>query len=368
MIVRIFKILINSFFILGKLPPITAIKKRELFPKELLIEGDKISVNVNINGCYDNRYMEAVLKEINLIGKMQNRKIDLMHFSISCISFKELLEKFDSITNEIKKYFNIKDGITIPIRLESYIKGDIVYDDLKVLKDKGVKTLNIDGHSLNKYNKSDLEKLKTDLRRVGFKEICFLLNGKENGFSFEEVKSDCEIAFDIGADFFAIDEFKVLKNYKSIKERKAMLKNILDYRDEMGYEKYSGISFAKKQQNLDGSQEFFNFGLNARGRFSNLQIETENNIEKYIEYLEADEMPIKSFVKYSNRENMGYYFSGTIFNDHKINKVHFKNKFGKDIKKVLRMILLWWKIKGYITEDEDNIYITNKGIINFKSM
>ncbi len=358
---------LNFSLITRKYPPSVASENRAVFPTEILLnDSDKIGFNVNITGIKENKkYLDAVLKEIKLIGEMQSKKIDVEFFSIQGDVY-DVSENIDTLLNEVEKYFVIKQEIIVPIDLNKFLQGKIRFENLHALKNKGVKRVNFTGNDFYKHKKSDLENLKKNLKECNFENINFLLSVGIVDQKFDDVVNDIDIAFDLGANSFSIFPGSV----KNFKERKIFLKKILNHAKEKGYKRYKNYLFVKNDKELEKLYDCdvnLNCGVNVGSFIRSEKIFNETSIDKYIEALDNNRLPIKSYCKCSYREEM-YDFAFRNITNLSLNKEEFEDNFNVSIKKAFYFTIMWCKLRGFIKEDTENLYITDKGLVHFNTI
>jgi coproporphyrinogen III oxidase-like Fe-S oxidoreductase len=90
-------------------------------------------------------------------------------------------------------------------------------------------------------------------------------------------------------------------------------------------------------------------------------------VENYIGKISEDKFPIIRYRNLSKREHIYYYFLTKLFGM-QVNKKQFEKDFGKSIGSSLFTELTVMKLDGLLKEDDENIYVTEKGMFSVSIM
>jgi coproporphyrinogen III oxidase-like Fe-S oxidoreductase len=90
-------------------------------------------------------------------------------------------------------------------------------------------------------------------------------------------------------------------------------------------------------------------------------------VENYIKKINEDKFPIIRYRNLSEREHIYYYFLTKLFGM-QVNKEQFKKDFGKNIDLRLFKELAAMKLYGLLTEDKENVWVTDKGMFSVSIM
>lgn len=191
------------------------------------------------------RYIDALIKEIHLVGSRWEgrRKAGSLYFGGGTPAL--LADKIEDIVSALEEHFIITEGIGIELHPDN-----VNIPVLETLKKAGVSKISIGIQSFqDKYQKIlqrrkfDVEVLAEALKVVSFETVSmdFIFALPEQ--TFEDLKSDIDMAFNSGANHIAIYPFIDFTFTKSTvpvmpkKEKRKLLDEITNYCMDKGYER-----------------------------------------------------------------------------------------------------------------------------------
>ncbi|MBQ4146074.1 MAG: radical SAM protein [Clostridia bacterium] len=323
----------------------------------------------DVEKCND--YIDNLIQEIHMVGKNHNGKKKVTSLYFGGGSPALAVDRIEEIINTIKLYFDITDGVGIELH-----PFDLELSKLNKLKIAGITKISIGVQSFNeKYqkllgrNKIDGKEIKTILEKVKFETVSMDFIFALPNQTFEDLKSDIDIAFECGGNHIAIYPFIDFTFTKSKiktmnkKEKRKLLDAITNYCYSKGYRRDSIWTFSNNETAKYSSMtrdNFLGFGCSAT-TLLNKQFKINTfSVEEYIKRIKKDTLPTSLTIKFTLRQRMVYYLFWTAYST-KVNSAEFEKFFNVPLNKMYGFELLLAKILGFVTEKEGVYSMTLKG-------
>jgi oxygen-independent coproporphyrinogen-3 oxidase len=317
------------------------------------------------------RYKIALIREIQMVGSQLKgeKRVTSLYFGGGTPAL--MADCLKDIIDCLNKYFIIQNGIGVELHPD-----DICQSTLKQLKTAGVTMVSIGIQSFNQQCLSALGRKDTGflnrlqlVHRAGFEVVDVDLIFAIPTQTEEVLLQDIEIAFTNGAtqistypfiDFtFANNTYKPL----SEKEKKKMLKAIVDYCKKTGRERTSVWTFAKAKTGKYSSitrDSFLGFGVSATTLLrKEFKINTFS-IEAYIDRICRNQLPTSLTLSFTLRQRAIYYLFW-----HAYSLLIDPNKFEKIIGYPLFKLYgfeLWiCERLGFMKKRNNRYYLTDRG-------
>lgn len=318
-----------------------------------------------------NRYIDALLREIHLVGGRHNgRKITTsLYFGggTPALAADRLKEMIDAIED----HFIITEGVGVELHPE-----DVNPAVLQTLQEAGVTKISIGIQSFRKKFQHilgraevDISAIKKALSGVPFETVSMDFIFALPTQTFDDLKADLDAAFENGANHVAIYPFIDFTFTSSAvaampeKEKRALLNEITVYCMDKGYTRSSIWTFSKDKHAKYSSMtrdNFLGFGCSATTLLNDQFKINTFSVEDYCARVGGGTLPTSLTLRFSLRQRMVYYLFWTAYST-KIDAGEFEKFFGVPLNKMYGMELKIAKWLGFLTE-EDGIYrMTPKG-------
>jgi len=325
-----------------------------------------------------NNYLNAVLKEIDIVCSGQNEKkiVTSLYFGGGTPSL--LLHGLQKIISKLENYFIIADGIGVELHPD-----DICENTLNALKTYGVNMLSIgiqsfDSECLNSLGRKNgdfIKKLEL-VKSYNFSVIDVdLIFGIPNQTK-NSLINDISTAFEHGAtqvstypfiDFsFADNKNKPVKE----KEKKAMLTAITEYAGNKNIERTSVWTFSKKGTKKYSSvtrDSFLGFGVSAVTLLRETYKINTFSIPEYIKRINENKLATSLTLNFTKRQRACYFLFWSCYSM-LIDTAEFKNMIGKSIEKLFGFELMIGEKTGLIKKENNNYRLTGKGAYFYHKM
>jgi oxygen-independent coproporphyrinogen-3 oxidase len=281
------------------------------------------------------------------------------------------VDRIKEIIDAINEHFIITEGIGLELHPDN-----LTEDVLKRLKDAGVTKISIGIQSfLDKYQKVlgrkivDQSKIKEVLSAVQFETVSMDFIFALPGQTFDDLKSDIDKAFSIGANHVAIYPFidftftdsKVTALPK--RKKRKLLDDITNYCLNKGYTRSSIWTFSSEPEANYSSMtrdNFIGFGCSATSLFKDQFKINTFDVDSYCERINSGSLASSVTIRFIKRQRMVYWLFWTAYST-KVRDVDFEKFFGKPLKKVYGFELFVAKLLGFITEDNGTYKMTLRG-------
>ena len=318
-----------------------------------------------------NKYIDALIKEIHMVGSQQEGRKEVTSLYFGGGTPALAVDRIKEIIDAINEHFIITEGIGLELHPDN-----LTEDVLKRLKDAGVTKISIGIQSfLDKYQKVlgrkivDQSKIKEALSAVQFETVSMDFIFALPGQTFDDLKSDIDKAFSIGANHVAIYPFidftftdsKVSALPK--RKKRKLLDDITNYCLNKGYTRSSIWTFSSEPEANYSSMtrdNFIGFGCSATSLFKDQFKINTFDVDSYCERINSGSLASSVTIRFIKRQRMVYWLFWTAYST-KVRDVDFEKFFGKPLKKVYGFELFVAKLLGFITEDNGTYKMTLRG-------
>ena len=317
------------------------------------------------------RYIDALIQEIHLVGGQQTgrKQVTSLYFGGGTPALAA--NRIKDIVDALNEHFIITEGIGLELHPDN-----VNVEVLQTLKDAGVTKISIGIQSFcDKYQKIlgrkkvDVAAMRKALDAVPFETVSMDFIFALPGQTYEDLKSDIDEAFSLGANHVAIYPFIDFTFTESPvatmpkKEKRALLDAITQYCFEKGYSRNSIWTFSSKEDANYSSMtrdNFLGFGCSAtsllKGQF---KINTFD-VESYCERIASGSLATSLTIRFTKRQRMIYWLFWTAYST-RVNANDFEKFFGVPLKKMYGFELWIAKLLGFIKEDNGVYEMTLKG-------
>ena len=187
--------------------------------------------------------------------------------------------------------------------------------------------------------------------------------------TYEDLKSDIDTAFEIGANHIAIYPFIDFTFTSSTvkampkKQKRKLLDQITNYCINKGYARNSIWTFSSEQEAKYSSMtrdNFLGFGCSATTLLKDQFKINTFNVEEYIKRINEEKLATSLTIRFTRRQRMIYYLFWTAYST-KVDKRDFEKFFGVSLKKMYGFEIWLAKLFGYIKEKDGVYTMTLKG-------
>ncbi len=317
------------------------------------------------------RYIDALLREIHMVGGQHDGKKTVTSLYFGGGTPALVADRLGEIIDAIGEHFVITEGIGVELHPDNVTPAV-----LQTLRDAGVTKISIGIQSFGeKYQavlgrKSvDADALRAALAAVPFETVSMDFIFALPGQTFEDLRTDIDTAFQIGANHIAIYPFIdftfTTSRVKPMpkKEKRALLDAITLYCTEQGYTRSSIWTFSSEQAAKYSSMtrdNFLGFGCSATTLLKEQFKINTFSVEEYCNRIDAEELPTSLTIRFSRRQRMVYYLFWTAYSTC-VSAQDFEAFFGVPLKKMYGFELWVAKRLGFITEEGGYYRMTLKG-------
>ena len=149
---------------------------------------------------------------------------------------------------------------------------------------------------------------------------------------------------------------------------RAMYAHTIEYLREKGYIQYEISNFAKNNRSCRHNLvywemgEYIGCGSASHSYSDGFRYRNEENVEKYIEKMNAGCTAIVEKKKNSFKDDMEEFMFMGLRKNIGISKMEFTQRFNKEIHSVYGEVISKYISNGFMTENDDNIFLTYEGI------
>ena len=280
-------------------------------------------------------------------------------------------DRIGEIIEAVGQYFEIMEGVGLELHPDN-----VTVPVLETLKAAGVTKISIGIQSFQEKYQSilgrkvvDVKAMKAALAVVPFETVSmdFIFALPEQ--TYEDLKADADLAFEIGANHIAIYPFIDFTFTKSKvkalakKEKRALLDAITNYFESKGYERNSIWTFSNvKEANYSSMtrDNFLGFGCSATTLLKEQFKINTFSVEEYCKRIEEGKLPTSLTIRFTLRQRMVYYLFWTAYST-KVDVRDFETFFGVPLKKMYGFELWLAKLLGFVTEEKGVYEMTLKG-------
>ena len=317
------------------------------------------------------KYIDALIKEIHIVGGQNTEKKTVTSLYFGGGTPALAATRIKEIVDALNEHFIITDGIGLELHPDN-----VNVETLQILKDAGVTKISIGIQSFcDKYQKIlgrkkiDTSAMKSALAAVPFETVSmdFIFALPEQ--TYNDLKSDIDMAFSLGANHIAIYPFIDFTFTKSPvvampkKEKRQLLDAITQYCLSKGYLRDSIWTFSSKPNAKYSSMtrdNFLGFGCSATSLFKEQFKINTFNVESYCERIASNDLATSLTFRFTKRQRMIYWLFWTAYST-KVNTKDFEKFFGVPLKKMYGFELWLSKRLGFVKEYDGIYEMTLKG-------
>lgn len=317
------------------------------------------------------RYIDSLLKEIHLVGNQHpgKKKVTSLYFGGGTPALAA--DRIGEIIAALNEHFIITEGIGLELHPDN-----VTEEVLTVLKVAGVTKISIGIQSFrNKYQSIlgrkavDANAMKKALEAVRFETVSmdFIFALPEQ--TYDDLKSDIDEAFSLGANHIAIYPFIdftfIASPIKPMpkRERRELLDSITRYCMSKGYSRNSIWTFSSEAEANYSSmtrENFLGFGCSATTLLRNQFKINTFDIASYCEKINGETLATSLTIRFTKRQRMIYWLFWTAYST-KVNAKDFERFFGVPLKKMYGFELWVAKRLRFVTEENGVYAMTLKG-------
>jgi oxygen-independent coproporphyrinogen-3 oxidase len=280
-------------------------------------------------------------------------------------------DRLKEIIDALREHFIITEGIGVELHPDN-----VTVPVLSTLKAAGVTKISIGIQSFQKKfqrilsrNNVDSQVLKAALAEVPFETVSMDLIFALPEQTFEDLKADVDLAFQIGANHVAIYPFidftftasKVTAMSK--KEKRVLLDAITNHCLQKGYTRDSIWTFSSEKQAKYSSMtrdNFLGFGCSATTLLKDQFKINTFSVEDYCRRIQDGTLATSLTIRFTLRQRMIYYLFWTAYST-KVSSRDFEAFFGVPLKRMYGAELKIAKLLGFLTEEKGVYQMTLKG-------
>lgn len=317
------------------------------------------------------KYIDALIKEIHIVGGQNTEKKTVTSLYFGGGTPALAATRIKEIVDALNEHFIITDGIGLELHPDN-----VNVETLQILKDAGVTKISIGIQSFcDKYQKIlgrkkiDTSAMMSALAAVPFETVSmdFIFALPEQ--TYNDLKSDIDMAFSLGANHIAIYPFIDFTFTKSPvvampkKEKRQLLDAITQYCLSKGYLRDSIWTFSSKPNAKYSSMtrdNFLGFGCSATSLFKEQFKINTFNVESYCDRIASNNLATSLTIRFTKRQRMIYWLFWTAYST-KVNTKDFEKFFGVPLKKMYGFELWISKRLGFVKEYDGIYEMTLKG-------
>ena len=317
------------------------------------------------------KYIDALIKEIRIVGGQNTEKKTVTSLYFGGGTPALAATRIKEIVDALNEHFIITDGIGLELHPDN-----VNVETLQILKDAGVTKISIGIQSFcDKYQKIlgrkkiDTSAMMSALAAVPFETVSMDFIFALPGQTYNDLKSDIDTAFSLGANHIAIYPFIDFTFTKSPvvampkKEKRKLLDAITQYCLSKGYLRDSIWTFSSKPNAKYSSMtrdNFLGFGCSATSLFKEQFKINTFNVESYCERIASNDLATSLTIRFTKRQRMIYWLFWTAYST-KVNTKDFEKFFGVPLKKMYGFELWLSKRLGFVKEYDGIYEMTLKG-------
>ncbi len=326
-------------------------------------------VRYSVDLC--DKYIDALIKEIHIVGGQNTEKKTVTSLYFGGGTPALAATRIKEIVDALNEHFIITDGIGLELHPDN-----VNVETLQILKDAGVTKISIGIQSFcDKYQKIlgrkkiDTSAMMSALTAVPFETVSMDFIFALPGQTYNDLKSDIDTAFSLGANHIAIYPFIDFTFTKSPvvampkKEKRQLLDAITQYCLSKGYLRDSIWTFSSKPNAKYSSMtrdNFLGFGCSATSLFKEQFKINTFNVESFCDRIASNNLATSLTIRFTKRQRMIYWLFWTAYST-KVNIKDFEKFFGVPLKKMYGFELWLSKRLGFVKEYDGIYEMTLKG-------
>lgn len=318
-----------------------------------------------------NEYIDHLIQEIHLVGSRLTQKKQATSLYFGGGTPALAADRISEIISALQQYFVITEGVGVELHPDN-----VNEETLSILRAAGVTKISIGIQSFgDKFlsilgrKSSEPEQIATALRKVPFDTVSMDFIFALPNQTFEDLKSDMETAFSLGANHVAIYPFidftftKTTVTAMEKREKRKLLDDITLYCQSKGYTRDSIWTFSNVPEAKYSSmtrENFLGFGCSATTLLRNQFKINTFSVADYQERIAGNNLPTSLTLRFTKRQRMIYYLFWTAYST-QVDSNAFETFFGEKLQKYYGFELWIAKKLGYITEENGIYQMTLKG-------
>ena len=317
------------------------------------------------------RYIDSLIREIHIVGSRytKRKKVTGLYFGGGTPALAA--DRIKGIVDALNEHFIITEGIGLELHPDN-VNAKV----LQMLKDAGVTKISIGIQSFSdKYRtvlgrkKIDTAKMLSALSSVPFETVSMDFIFALPGQTYDDLKSDIDTAFSLGANHVAIYPFIDFTFTESPvaampkKDKRKLLDAITQYCLEKGYSRNSIWTFSSKPNANYSSMtrdNFIGFGCSAASLFKEQFKINTFDVDSYCERIRSGNLATSLTIRFTKRQRMVYWLFWTAYST-RVTAEDFEKFFGVSLKKMYGFELWVAKQLGLVKEHNGTYEMTLKG-------
>ncbi len=318
-----------------------------------------------------NQYVDALIREIHLVGSQHTGRKPVTSLYFGGGTPALAADRIQEIIAALEEHFIITEGIGLELHPDN-----VTVDVLQTLKHAGITKISIGIQSFcDKYQsilgrkQIDTARMAHALSAVPFETVSMDFIFALPGQTYEDLKSDIDTAFSLGANHVAIYPFIDFTFTESPvaampkKEKRALLDAITQYCKSRGYSRCSIWTFSSEPGANYSSmtrENFLGFGCSATSLFEHQFKINTFDVGAYCERIAQDRLPTSLTIRFTRRQRMIYWLFWTAYST-KVRARDFEAFFGVPLKKAYGFEIWVAKRLGFVKEHDGTYEMTLKG-------
>ena len=316
-------------------------------------------------------YIDCLIREIHLVGRQYEgrKRATSLYFGGGTPALAA--DRLKEIIDALNEHFDITEGIGVELHPDN-----VTVDILRVLKDAGVTKISIGIQSFcDKHQRAlgrkavDTAALTSALAEVRFETVSMDFIFALPGQTYEDLRSDIDTAFSLGANHIAIYPFIDFTFTKSRvkampkRQKRALLDAITRYCLDKGYSRSSIWTFSsEKEANYSSMTRdtFLGFGCSATSLLREQFKINTFDVAAYCERIRSGDLATSLTVRFRKRQRMVYWLFWTAYST-RVKKSDFSAFFGVSLKRMYGLEIWLAKRLGFVREDGNIYEMTLKG-------
>ncbi|MBC7320876.1 radical SAM protein [bacterium] len=322
------------------------------------------------------RFKDALINEIEIVStRYRDKTVDSVYFGGGTPAL--LIDYLPEINAKLKTNFNISGDFAIELH-----PLDLTRENLKILEEIGFGMISIGIQSFSKRcldaldRREGAQSVKKSLLLIkdfDFKTVDVDLIFGIPGQTLESLKEDFETAVEFGAtqiSTYPFIDFSFLNNREKPlgrREKRVMLRQLTQIANDIGFERTSIWTFAKRGSQRYSSitrDNFIGFGPSASSLGDNAFKINTFFLEEYINSLEKKDLPSCLVLEFDIISRASYWLFWNSYNMD-INRESFYRLFGVELEKIFYWQLRFGEVLGLLKRYEKGYKLTERGAYYF---
>ena len=317
------------------------------------------------------RYVDSLIKEIHIVGSQHlgKKQVSSLYFGGGTPAL--VANRLKEIIDALNEHFTITDGIGVELHPDN-----VSVDVLQTLKSAGVTKISIGIQSFADKCQKILGRKQVDeslmsdaLSKVAFETVSMDFIFALPNQTLEDLKSDIDKAFSLGANHVAIYPFIDFTFTESPvkamtkKEKRKLMDDIAQYCLSKGYHRDSIWTFSSQADAKYSSmtrENFLGFGCSATSLLKKQFKINTFDVDSYCERINSGKLATSLTIRFTRRQRMIYWLFWTAYST-RVKGSDFEKFFGVSLKKAYGFELWVAKKLGYVKENNGVYEMTLKG-------